>query len=123
MFGIALAQENPNARIVALDWANVLAVAHENARAAGVADRFRTLPGSALTVDYGQGYDLVLLTNFLHHFDVETCEVLLRRGPAALPPRGRAGTPGVLPHQDRHSPPEAGPLPPLILARSGEHTP
>ena len=55
MFGIALAQENPNARIVALDWANVLAVAHENARAAGVADRFRTLPGSALTVDYGQG--------------------------------------------------------------------
>src|SRR5207247_2528270 len=31
MFGIALAQENPNARIVALDWANVLAVAEEAA--------------------------------------------------------------------------------------------
>jgi hypothetical protein len=33
--------------------------------------------GSAFDVDYGSGYDLVLLTNFLHHFDMATCEVLL----------------------------------------------
>ena len=116
MFGIALAQENPNARIVALDWANVLAVAHENARAAGVADRFRTLPGSALTVDYGQGYDLVLLTNFLHHFDVETCEVLLRRVHAALAPGGRAVTLEFIPDEDRISPAEAATFALVMLA-------
>src|SRR5207247_1019412 len=47
LFGITLARHNPKAEIVALDWKNVLAVAEENARTAGVADRFRTLPGSA----------------------------------------------------------------------------
>ena len=55
--------------MVALDWASVLEVAKENAQAAGVADRYTTLEGSAFDVDYGSGYDLVLLTNFLHHFD------------------------------------------------------
>src|SRR5262249_62123928 len=39
MFGITLARRNPRAQVVALDWADVLAVAEENARAAGVADR------------------------------------------------------------------------------------
>lgn len=116
MFGIALAQENPNARIVALDWANVLAVAEENARVAGVADRFRTLPGSALKVDYGQGYDLVLLTNFLHHFDVETCEVLLRRVHTALAPGGRAVTLEFIPDEDRILPAEAATFALVMLA-------
>src|SRR5262249_37572464 len=47
MFGIALARLNPQVQVAALDWKNVLAVAEENARAAGVAARFRTLAGSA----------------------------------------------------------------------------
>ena len=59
LFGITLAARNPRASVVALDWANVLTVAEENARAAGVADRFRTVPGSAFTVDYGRDYDLI----------------------------------------------------------------
>src|SRR5207247_1296378 len=58
LFGITLARYNPKAEIVAVDWKNVLAVAEENARAAGIADRFQTLPGSAFEVDYGSGYDL-----------------------------------------------------------------
>lgn len=89
LFGITLAARNPRASVVALDWANVLTVAEENARAAGVADRFRTVPGSAFTVDYGRDYDLVLLTNFLHHFDEEACVAVLRKVHAALRPGGR----------------------------------
>ena len=30
-------------------------------------------------MDFGSGYDLALLTNFLHHFDIPTCEALLRK--------------------------------------------
>jgi len=52
----------PNAKVVALDWAQVLEVAKENAQKSGVADRFKTLPGSAFEVEYGSDYDLVLLT-------------------------------------------------------------
>src|SRR4051812_34250541 len=45
MFGITVAERIPTAEIVALDWAQVLAVAQENARAHGVEHRYRTLPG------------------------------------------------------------------------------
>jgi ubiquinone/menaquinone biosynthesis C-methylase UbiE len=107
LFGIAIAKHNPNAEIVALDWPNVLEVAKENARAAGVADRYGVIPGSAFDVDYGTGYDLVLLTNFLHHFDPETCELLLRKVYAALETSGRAVSFEFVPNEDRVSPPVA----------------
>jgi ubiquinone/menaquinone biosynthesis C-methylase UbiE len=106
-FGVALARANPKAEIVALDWANVLAVAEETARKAGVIDRFRKLPGSALDVDFGEGYDLVLVTNFLHHFDPAGCETILRKVYRALKPGGRALTLEFVPNEDRISPPEA----------------
>ena len=84
MFGVTIAQQYPNTEIVALDWPNVLEVAKENAGRAGVADRYSTIEGSAFEMDYGSGYDVVLLTNFLHHFDPQTCESLLRKVHAAL---------------------------------------
>ena len=73
LYGIAFAKQDPQVEVTAVDWPNVLEVAKENAQAAGVADRYQTKPGSAFDVDYGTGYDLVLLTNFLHHFDKATC--------------------------------------------------
>src|SRR5262249_34978049 len=64
LFGIEVAKQNPQARVVALDWAPVLEVAKANAQKAGVADRLETLPGSAFETDFGGPYDIVLLTNF-----------------------------------------------------------
>jgi ubiquinone/menaquinone biosynthesis C-methylase UbiE len=106
LYGIAFAEKNPQASVVALDWANVLEVAKENAAAKGVAERYSTIPGSAFDVDYGECYDLVLLTNFLHHFDPATNEKLLRKVHAALAPGGRAVTLEFVPNEDRISPPE-----------------
>lgn len=105
LFGIAFANHNPDAEVVALDWPNVLQVAKENAQQRGVSDRYTTLEGSAFDVDYGSDYDLVLLTNFLHHFDPETCESLLRKVHAALKTGGRAVTLEFVPNDDRVSPP------------------
>ncbi len=68
-FGIVLMQRHPTMEVVALDWPNVVQLAAENARAAGLGDRFRTLAGDAFSVELGGGYDLVLLMNFLHHFE------------------------------------------------------
>jgi len=68
IFGISAAKQNPAAHIYAADWKTVLEVASKNARAMGVADRYYLLPGSAFETDFGSGYDLVLITNFLHHF-------------------------------------------------------
>lgn len=105
MFGITLARHNPNAEVVATDWPKVLEVARENARLAGVDNRYETLPGSAFEVEFGSGYDLALITNFLHHFDPPTCERLLRKVRAALAPGGRALTLDFVPNADRVSPP------------------
>lgn len=107
IFGIVIAQTNPEARIVQLDWANVLQVARENAAKFGVQNRVSYIEGSAFTEDYGSGHDLVLLTNFLHHFDAPANEALLRKVHAALKPSGRAMTVEFVPNDDRISPPQA----------------
>lgn len=105
LFGIEVAKQNPEARIVALDWAAVLAVASVNAKAAGVGDRFETRPGSAFDVEFGGPYDIALLTNFLHHFDPPTCVSLLKKVRAALKPGGRVAALEFVPNEDRVSPP------------------
>jgi len=105
MFGITIAQRNPQAQIVASDWTGVLKVASENAAKMGVAARHSGLAGDAFKVDWGTGYDLALLTNFLHHFDVATCTALLKKVAAALKPGGRVAVLEFVPNEDRVSPP------------------
>lgn len=107
LFGIAIARHNPNATIVAVDWPQVLEVAQEHAVSAGVSARIQPMPGSAFDVEFGDGYDVALITNFLHHFDPATCETLLRKVCAALKPGGRAVTLEFIPNEDRVSPPVA----------------
>ena len=116
LFGIAFATNNPQAEITALDWKAVLEVAKENAQKAGVADRYHTIEGSAFDVDFGSGYDLVLITNFLHHFDPPTCETLLRKVHAALADGGRAVTLEFVPNDDRVTPPDSAGFSLLMLA-------
>jgi 2-polyprenyl-3-methyl-5-hydroxy-6-metoxy-1,4-benzoquinol methylase len=115
LYGLAFAKRNPQAEITAVDWPNVLEVAQENAQAAGVANRYQTKPGSAFDVDYGTGYDIVLLTNFLHHFDVPTCETLLRKVHASLADGGRTVTLEFVPNDDRVTPPQAASFSMMML--------
>ena len=105
IFGITVARAYPKAEIYAVDWANVLQVAAEHAGQFGVADRHHLIEGSAFDVEFGDGYDVVLLTNFLHHFDPATNTELLRKIHAALVPGGRVMTLEFVPNDDRVSPP------------------
>jgi 2-polyprenyl-3-methyl-5-hydroxy-6-metoxy-1,4-benzoquinol methylase len=116
VYGITIADRYPQAHVTALDWANVLAVAEENARRAGLDGRYALRPGSAFDVDWGGPYDIVLLTNFLHHFDVPTCEKLAARAHAALEPGGRALTLDFIPEPDRITPPPTATFAMVMLA-------
>jgi ubiquinone/menaquinone biosynthesis C-methylase UbiE len=107
VYGIELAKQNPNAEIFAQDWAAVLDVAEENARAAGVGVRFHRLPGSAFEVEFGSGYDIVLITGFLHHFGPAEIEDLLRKVRSALALGGLVVTVDFVPNEDRLGPPRA----------------
>lgn len=121
-FGIMLATHNPHASVVALDWPNVLEVASANAKAAGISERYRTIAGSAFDVEYGQGYNLILLTNFLHHFDLPTCEQLLQRVYTALTDGGCVVAVDWILNDDHVSPPDAAKqnLDMLVSTPSGE---
>src|ERR1044072_5420782 len=116
LFGIAFGTHNKQTEVTALDWKAVLEVATENAQKAGVAERPRTIEGSAFDVDFGSGYDLVLLTNFLHHFDPPTCETLLRKVHAALKDGGMAVTLEFVPDEDRRTPPASAGFSLMMLA-------
>jgi ubiquinone/menaquinone biosynthesis C-methylase UbiE len=105
LFGVLVAQQNPQAQLTALDWANVLAVARKNADKMGVGARVSLLPGDAFTTDFGGPYDLILVTNFLHHFDIPACEGILRKIHKSLAPGGRCATLEFVPNEDRVSPP------------------
>ncbi len=107
IFGISVAKQNPAAHIHASDWKNVLEVARKNAQAMGISDRYHLLPGSAFETNFGSGYDLVLIPNFLHHFDPPTCTTFMRKVHAALKPGGRAAIAELVPNPDRVTPPTA----------------
>jgi hypothetical protein len=116
LFGIAVARHNPVAQIYSVDWESVLAVAKENARAAGVEDRFHPLPGSAMEIDLGTGYDLILLVNFLQILDPIRIHTLLPRLHAALAPGGRVVTLGFIPDENRVTPPPIAGFAIIMLA-------
>lgn len=120
LFGIAMAQRNPKGQITALDWANVLAVATGNAKKMGVADRHTALAGDAFAVEFGGPYDVVLVTNFFHHYDLPTCEGLVRKIFAALKPGGRCATLDFVPNDDRVSPPTAASFAMIMLGTTAD---
>jgi SAM-dependent methyltransferase len=82
----------------------VLAVAEENAKKFGVSERWTKKAGSAFETEFGDGYDYILLTNILHHFDHAGCVKLMKRVHAALKPGGKAVTLEFVPNADRVSP-------------------
>jgi len=103
-FGTEIARKIPEAEITAQDWPNVLAVARDNAQAAGITKRFYELPGSAFEVEFEKDYDVILLTNFLHHFDVSTCQTFLKKVHDSLKTGGYVITLEFIPDEDRISP-------------------
>lgn len=116
MFGIAVARRFPESQIVAVDWPGVLSVAKENVKKAGLSDRFQMRPGNAFQVEFGESYDAALLTNFLHHFDLETCTELLKKIRRALAHGGCLATLEFIPDPGRLTPPPAAAFPLTMLA-------
>jgi 2-polyprenyl-3-methyl-5-hydroxy-6-metoxy-1,4-benzoquinol methylase len=122
MFGIAVARHNPHAEVVAVDWPGVLLIARENAEAANIGDSWRALPGSVFESDLGSGYDLALVTGFLHHFDPETITALLGKIKNSLAPHGRVAIVEFVLDDDRVTPPPVAlfPLTMLVTTPAGD---
>lgn len=116
LYGVTIARRNQQAQIVAVDWAPVLEVAKENARACAIADRYQTIAGDAMKLDLGNDYDLVLLPNFLHHFPADTCTAFLGKLHTVLRPGGRIAALEFVPDENRVTPPMAASFSLTMLA-------
>lgn len=116
LFGIEAAKLTNDTFVTAIDWANVLEVAKKNADAAGIGDRFKTVSGNAFDVEWGTGYDVILLPNILHHFDPEGCIRLLAKAKKSLGESGCVFIIEMVPNADRISPPEQAAFAFLMLA-------
>lgn len=116
IYGIMVAKRYPHAEIYGADWPNVLTVAKENAEKFDVADRYHTIPGDAFQSDFGIDYDVILLPNFLHHFDVKDCESFIRKLAGSLAEGGKILTVEFVPNDDRVSPPAPAMFAIIMLA-------
>ncbi len=90
IWGIALAQQNALATVVALDTADVLEVTRQFVEGHKLEAQFEYAEGDLLTADFGEAeYDLVVLGQVCHMFSPEQNQVLFRRVARALKPGGR----------------------------------
>ncbi len=89
LYGFSVAARDERTRLWDLDWPNVLPVANEHARRLGLQDRVQNIPCDMFTVPLGGPYDVVMITNVLHHFSEERATELLSRLHGAVKPDGR----------------------------------
>jgi 2-polyprenyl-3-methyl-5-hydroxy-6-metoxy-1,4-benzoquinol methylase len=101
LYGFAFAQRLEHAQVWSLDWPNVIEVALRHADRLGVADQVHGLSGDVFTTNMGGPYDLVLITNVLHHFSAARAEELLRRAAEVTSPEGKVAVVGFVTDKDR----------------------
>lgn len=87
-FTAELCRRHRGLRGVVLDLPGSAAVGRDLIAAAGLSDVVAHRVGDARTADLGDGYDVALCLNLIHHFPSEEAAALLRRLHGALRPGG-----------------------------------
>jgi (2Fe-2S) ferredoxin len=88
-YSIAFAQTNPELCAEVFDLQTVLPLAEQNIAAAGLSGRVRVRVGDLRRDEFGQGYDLILLSAICHMLDPAENQDLLARVQRALGTGGR----------------------------------
>jgi 3-hydroxy-5-methyl-1-naphthoate 3-O-methyltransferase len=111
VWGIALAQKSPSVHVTAVDWPQVTPITRKIAGRFGVGDRFHTVDGDLLAVDFGTGHRVATLGHILHSEGEARSRTLLKKVFDALAPGGTIAIAEFVPNDDRTGPPA-----PLIFA-------
>jgi ubiquinone/menaquinone biosynthesis C-methylase UbiE len=110
-YSIAFASKNKKLQATVIDLRIPLRVARDKVKEAKLQDRIRLVEGDYFEVDFGTGYDLVLLSNVLHSMSPGRARLIISRAYSSLAPGGRVVVHDFLPNDDRK-----GPMWPLIFA-------
>ena len=89
LFSILFCQENPQLDATVLDTAIALKTAEINVVKHNLAQRVHLHAGDLWEEDWGEGYDLIVLFNLIHHYDDTKNIALLKRCAATLKPGGQ----------------------------------
>ena len=86
-YSVAMCRKHPNLSAVILDLPAAIAHAAPILAAEGIRDRVRHQAGNALTDELGNdAYDLILISNLVHHFTPEqNCDLTIRAARALRP--------------------------------------
>jgi (2Fe-2S) ferredoxin/predicted O-methyltransferase YrrM len=88
-YSIAFVRAVPELESEILDLGEVVPLAQENIRKAGLAGRIRTRVGDMLHDSLGKNYDLILVSQICHMFSEEENRALFQRAYDALSPKGQ----------------------------------
>lgn len=88
-YSIAFAQANPGLKSEIMDLADVVPLAREYVRKAGLADRITARAGDMLHDPFGENYHLILVSAICHMFSPEENQELFRRAYRALAAKGQ----------------------------------
>jgi SAM-dependent methyltransferase len=88
-YAVALCRKHPSLGATILDLPEAIGQAAPILAAEGMGERIRHQPGDALADDLGEGvYDLILISNLVHHFSGRQNRDLVARAARALVPGG-----------------------------------
>lgn len=120
-YSIAFALAEPALRAEVFDLPSVLPIARQHIDEAGLADRVTTRAGDLRADDFGQGYDLILLSSICHMLGPAENRDLLGRCHRALEPGGRLVIRDFILESDRTAPKQAAlfALNMLVATRNG----
>lgn len=88
MFSIIMCEHYPKLQATILDSHSALQTARQHVAKHNLQERITLQEADLWAADWGDGYDVILLFNLLHHFDRQTNMQLLQKTAAALKPGG-----------------------------------
>lgn len=89
VFSVMLANAYPQLQATIMDTAMALETAKQHISQHKLNGRIQLQPGDMWQMDWGEPYDLILLFNMVHHYDLATNRKLLQKAHAALKPGGQ----------------------------------
>ncbi|HNR32020.1 MAG TPA: methyltransferase [Candidatus Hydrogenedentes bacterium] len=87
-YSIAFLRAHPGLRATLFDFPQVIEIAREQVAAAGLIDRVAFVSGDLTRDEFGNDYDVVLLSNIIHSFGPKTNQAIVKKCHACLRPGG-----------------------------------
>jgi len=105
-YSFAMIEKNPEIKATVLDLPLTLRVTKKYIKKRSMVGKVNTQEGDFLKVDYGAGYDLVLLSHVLHSNSIKDCRKMINKSYNALNKGGRIVIHEFILDEDKISPPD-----------------